>query len=77
MKVHFERAFGVTVRAHRGGGYAKDHVYLTGFLAVRKYVAEGGDLRLLFVGKCSLNDVPLVRELLAAGKLKEPQYYPW
>ena len=28
LGVHFERAFGVSVRCHRAGGYCKDHCYL-------------------------------------------------
>lgn len=65
------RAFNITLRVFRGGGFAKDAVYLRGLSSLLKYLQEGGDLELLYVGKIHLNHVPLVRELLDRGILKE------
>lgn len=71
-----EQAWDITVGAHRGGGFAKDHVYLQGFLEVSDFVEQGGDLKKLYVGKVGIENLPLVEELLEKGVLKEPHYVP-
>jgi hypothetical protein len=77
--LYSERAWSVCVRAYRGGGYAKDHAYLQGFLAVRRYVAESNDddVRLLFAGKFGIGDVPFVKTLRDVGLFNSPTYLPW
>ena len=67
------------MRAFRGGGYAKDHAYLQGFLAVRQYVAQStdDDARLLFAGKFGLDDVQRVKTLMRVGFFSKPKYLPW
>lgn len=49
-----EDAFYVTMRAHRGGGFTKDYLYLTGLKKVYDYVNQGKDVSLLLTGKVSL-----------------------
>ena len=56
-------AWGVSERLKRGladpgapGVYAKDIVYYRGHRRVRRWLAEGGDIRLLYVGKVGLDD---------------------
>jgi hypothetical protein len=56
-------AFQVALRVKRGlarpdrpGAYAKDSVYLRGWRKVRAWLAGGGDLTHLYVGKVNLDD---------------------
>ena len=44
-------AFVVTMRTYRSGGLTKDAVYLRGLRQILDYLAGGGDLEPLFVGK--------------------------
>jgi uncharacterized protein (TIGR02421 family) len=69
-------AFTITMRVYRGGGLTKDAVYLRGFLNIFDYIASGGALDLLFVGKIAASHIPLVKELLLRKVLHEPLLYP-
>lgn len=69
-------AWETTVRAFRGGGYAKDHVYLEGLFRVLDYVEAGGALEDLFVGKIRVAEVAKVRALVEAGVLRPARYLP-
>ena len=52
-----EQAFYIAVRAHRGGGFTKDYLYLSGLKKIYQYYKEGKDLSLLLTGKVSLEFV--------------------
>ena len=52
-----ESSFYITMRAHRGGGFTKDYLYLTGLKKVYDYHKKGKDLSLLLTGKVSLEYV--------------------
>ena len=52
-----EEAFYISVRAHRGGGFTKDYLYLTGLKKIYDYHKNGEDLSLLLTGKVSLEYV--------------------
>jgi hypothetical protein len=54
---------------YRAGGLTKDAVYLRGLQELVEYVAGGHDLARLWVGKLSLNDLPLVDGLRARSVL--------
>ncbi len=69
-------AFTITTRVYRGGGLTKDAVYLRGFLDIFDYIASGGELDLLFIGKIAASHIPLVKELLLRKVLHEPLLYP-
>lgn len=69
-------AFLDTNRVFRGGGLVKDAVYLRGLQAVLDYVAQGEPLEFLFVGKISIGDVPILRELKSRKILKAPALRP-
>jgi uncharacterized protein (TIGR02421 family) len=56
-------AFTITTRVFRGGGLTKDATYLKGLLRVLKYLASGGDLKILLIGKFNSDHVPLIKEL--------------
>jgi hypothetical protein len=66
----------LAVRVYRGGGFVKDHVYLEGYLMVKKFLSEGGDVRKLYVGKVGLDDLSLVDDLLLNGVIREPAILP-
>ncbi len=59
-------AFTTTARVFRSGGFTKDIIYLRGFFSVLEHLAGGGELDLLWLGKLSLEDLPLVRRTLPA-----------
>ncbi len=46
------------------GAYTKDWSYFGGYQQVKKYLAAKGQLSDLFIGKISLTDVPIVKEML-------------
>lgn len=81
-------AFEQTRRVFRGGvlaggaPFTKDVVYLDGLLRVhdflRSVVAAGRAdvLQLLFCGKISLNDIPVLCELAEMGLLRAPKFLP-
>ncbi|MBW3002926.1 DUF1704 domain-containing protein [Candidatus Woesearchaeota archaeon] len=71
MLKYFPRmtAYKIAMRAKRGisdtsqpGGCTKDHVYLKGYLMLKKFVKKGGDLNKLYYGKISLESLPMVEK---------------
>jgi hypothetical protein len=64
------------MRIYRGGGLTKDAVYLRGLVAVLKYIAEGGQLDPLFVGKIAADHVPIIKELQWRQVLRPTPLYP-
>jgi uncharacterized protein (TIGR02421 family) len=70
-------AFKNTLRAHRGGGTVRDHIYLQGYLDVKQFVERGGDLRILYTGKIAPEHIDHVERLKAAGLVRnEPAHLP-
>jgi uncharacterized protein (TIGR02421 family) len=69
-------AFDVAVRAGRGGGLTKDAVYLRGLWELLAYLAEGGDLAPLYLGKFAMSQRDSIRSLLDEGILREPAILP-
>jgi len=67
-------AFYMTVRAHRGGGFTKDYLYLTGLKKVFNYYQRGKDLSLLLTGKVSLEQVENIEYLIENGFAVKPKY---
>lgn len=62
-----EQAFYITTRAHRGGGFTKDYLYLSGLKKIYDYYQSGKDLGLLLTGKVSLEYVKEIRYLQKKG----------
>ncbi|UII79445.1 flavohemoglobin expression-modulating QEGLA motif protein [Flagellimonas sp. CMM7] len=54
-KLNKEEAFGITLRAHRGGGFTKDRLYLSGLRKIYKRYQNEEPLDVLFTGKVSLD----------------------
>lgn len=70
-----EEAFYISVRAHRGGGFTKDYLYLTGLKKVYNYYQQGKDLRLLLTGKVCLDYCEDIQYLLDHGYAVAPKHY--
>jgi len=71
-----ETAFDVAVRACRGGGLTKDTVYLRGLGELLAYLAEGGDLAFLYLGKFSMGQRFTVQKLLDQDSLVPAKLLP-
>ena len=69
-------AFMVTMRVFRGGGLTKDAVYLRGLKAVMDYLAKGGRLDTLFVGKIATKHASVIEELQRRKVLEPPPFRP-
>ena len=69
-------AYSVAMRVYRAGGFTKDAIYLRGVLALLKHVAAGGVLDLFFLGKFSMEDLPLVEDLAGRGLLAPARVMP-
>ncbi len=70
-----EDAFHITVRSHRGGGFTKDYLYLSGLKKVFDYFQEGKDLSLLLTGKVSLEHVETIEYLIEKDYAVNAKYY--
>ncbi|NVK51540.1 MAG: DUF1704 domain-containing protein [Flavobacteriaceae bacterium] len=70
-----EKAFAVTLRTHRGGGFTKDYLYLTGLKKVYDYYHSKKDLSLLLTGKVSLEYVATIQELITKGYAVNLKHY--
>ena len=66
-KVNKHKAWQITLRVHRGGGFTKDFLYLTGLKKVYDYYKENNDLGLLLTGKVTLEDVSIIKKLMDMG----------
>lgn len=62
-----ESAFYITLRAHRGGGFTKDYLYLSGLKKVYDYYHSGKDLSLLLTGKVTLEYADAIESLIKKG----------
>jgi len=69
-----EDAFTFTVRAKRGledtsipGGLTKDYIYLSGYKKIKTLSPE--DINHLFIGRISMEHLPIIRELISEGKI--------
>lgn len=59
-----EDAFYISVRAHRGGGFTKDYLYLSGLKKIYNYHQKGKRLELLLTGKVSLEFVDDIQYMI-------------
>lgn len=71
-----ENAFRTTFRVKRGladtsqsGAFSKDIIYMAGFLKVKSLSKE--DRQTLMVGKVSVNQLPVIKELIKEGVINE------
>ena len=83
-----EQAYENTRRIFRGGvmsggaPYTKDMVYLNGLLRVHNFIRtavklQRADLiRVLFVGKLDIEDIPALSQLASQKRIEPPKYMP-
>jgi len=69
-----EQAFYITTRVHRGGGFTKDYLYLTGLKKVYDYYQKNKNLELLLTGKVSLEYIDTISYLISKGYAVKPTY---
>jgi uncharacterized protein (TIGR02421 family) len=69
-------AFTTTMRAYRAGGMTKDAIYLRGLARLVEFIASGGELEPLFIGKISFEAVPLISDLRDRAVLADPPLKP-
>jgi hypothetical protein len=74
-KLNREKAFVITLRVHRGGGFTKDHLYLRGIRNVYKYAKKGQDLGILLTGKVSQEYIPTIVKLQDLGLAVQSKYF--
>ncbi len=70
-------AFNLTLRLYRGGGLAKDAIYLRGLYEVLGHLQKGGSLDPFWMGKISASHFSIMQELNTRGLLKAPQVRPF
>ena len=69
-------AFNLTLRLYRGGGLAKDAIYLRGLLEVLEHLGNGGALDPFWMGKIAASHFGVMQELNSRGLLREPEIMP-
>ncbi len=69
-----ENAFNITLRVHRGGGFTKDYLYLTGLSKVYSYYKNEKNINLLLTGKTSIEYAKSIKYLISNNYAREPKY---
>jgi len=69
-----ESAFYIAVRAHRGGGFTKDYLYLSGLKKIYDYYKQGRDLGVLLTGKVSLEFVNDIQYMIDEDYAVNPRH---
>ena len=73
-KLNREEAFNITLRAHRGGGFTKDYLYLTGLKKVYNYYKNGLSLDTLMSGKVTIDHLHTVEHWKSIGFCNPNKY---
>ncbi len=72
-----DESIAIAERIYRGGGVARDVMYLSGWFRVRSALYSGqATVDELRIGRVSLDDLPLLEELRQAGWIRRPVYRP-
>lgn len=71
-KLEREKAFIITLRAYRGGGFTKDRLYLSGLIKIYQKYRRNEDLELLITGKVSLDYENELAYLKSLGLVVKP-----
>lgn len=70
-KLDKETAWQITLRVHRGGGFTKDYLYLTGLKKVYDYYYSSQDMDTLLTGKVTLENKSAIARLQQLGLSKK------
>ena len=71
-KLDRDKAYIISLRVHRGGGFTKDFLYLTGLKKVYDYYQQHGDLSIFLTGKVSLEHQSSLMRMLDLGLVHKP-----
>ena len=74
-KLNRNDAFTITLRAHRGGGFTKDRLYLSGLKKVYRRYKSGESMDLLLTGKVSLDYEDQIKYLQSLGLARDITYH--
>ena len=66
-KLNREEAYNISLRAHRGGGFTKDYLYLTGLKKVYTYYKDGHSLDNMLSGKVCLAQEEMITKWQKEG----------
>ena len=69
-----DTAFKITLRVHRGGGFTKDYLYLTGLRKIYQFYQKDTNLTPLLSGKTSLEYVDHINYLYNKKFAVQPKY---
>jgi len=73
-KLNREEAYNITLRAHRGGGFTKDHLYLTGLKKVYNLYQKEISLDNLLAGKVTLENESIIQNWKQQGLAEKNRY---
>jgi uncharacterized protein (TIGR02421 family) len=73
-KLNREESYNISLRAHRGGGFTKDYMYLTGLKKVYERYKQNEDLSPLLAGKVSLEHSHIIKNWQEQGIANENKY---
>jgi len=73
-KLNREEAYNISLRAHRGGGFTKDYMYLTGLKKVYDSFYNNESLAPLLTGKVSIEHIPIIKKWQAEGLATRNSY---
>lgn len=74
-KLNRNDAFIITLRAHRGGGFTKDRLYLSGLCKIYKRYNKGNSMDVLLSGKVSVDFEEPITHLKELGLTQENVYH--
>jgi len=76
-KLNRNKAFAITQRIHRGGGFTKDYLYLTGLRKIYNFANSNDkeDLGKLLMGKVCMSYLPTINKLLDMGLAIPPVHF--
>ena len=66
-KLNRNEAFGITLRVHRGGGFTKDRLYLSGLRKIYKKYQREESMDNLLMGKVAIEDEDIIKYFLKLG----------
>jgi len=69
-KLDRDEAFTICMRAHRGGGFTKDRLYLSGLRKIYKRYQRGESMEVLLCGKVALENEGMIEYLMSLGLVR-------
>jgi len=73
FKLPTDKAFFMTTRVYRGGGFTKDYLYIRGLRIILKKLNSGTDFSNLFIGKTSIEYLDTINKMVEMEYLVKPE----